>query len=220
MIGAKLTTIKPASAASVMVLALETAWQKIRENCPEIPHAVIILASGTTGKQAIWGHHAPRRWHVTGEDQPEILISGEGLRRDAESVFGTLLHEAAHALAGARGIQDTSRQGRYHNKKFKTLAEELGITVEHDPKIGWSITTVPTETATRYAAQIQAIKIAMTLWRHAENQQTGGAGRRNTNFIAAVCDCDRSIRTAASTLADAPIICGACDSKFQPKDSS
>jgi hypothetical protein len=29
-------------------------------------------------------------------------------------VLGTLLHEAAHGLAQARSIQDTSRQGRYH----------------------------------------------------------------------------------------------------------
>ena len=55
------------------------------------------------------------------------MISGEGLRRTAHDVLGTLLHEAAHALAHARGIKDTSRQGRYHNKHFKTLAEELGL---------------------------------------------------------------------------------------------
>ncbi|MFD1534873.1 hypothetical protein [Pseudonocardia aurantiaca] len=34
-------------------------------------------------------------------------------------------HEkAAHALAHVRGIKDTSRQGRWHNARFKALAEE------------------------------------------------------------------------------------------------
>ena len=60
------------------------------------------------------------------------MISGEGLRRTPDEVLGTLLHEAAHALAHARGIKDTSRQGRYHNKHFKTCAEQLGLAVEHD----------------------------------------------------------------------------------------
>ena len=41
--------------------------------------------------------------------------------------------------------------------------------------------------------------------------------RRNTNLLAAVCSCGRSIRVAASTLAEAPITCQACDGDFQPK---
>jgi hypothetical protein len=42
--------------------------------------------------------------------------------------------------AGAR-IKDTSRQGRYHSARFRELAVELGITLERDLWIGWSITT-------------------------------------------------------------------------------
>ncbi|WP_297495484.1 hypothetical protein [Pseudonocardia sp.] len=42
-------------------------------------------------------------------------------------MLATLLHEAAHALAHVRGIKDSSRQGRWHNAKFKALSEELGI---------------------------------------------------------------------------------------------
>ena len=56
----------------------------------------------------------------------------------------------------------------------------------------------------------------MTLWRRAET--TGPATtRRNTNLIAASCPCGRSIRIAASTLAEAPITCQACDGDFQAK---
>ena len=39
-------------------------------------------------------------------------------------VLQVLLHEAAHALAFARGIKDTSRSGnRYHNRRFANLAK-------------------------------------------------------------------------------------------------
>ena len=93
---------------------------------------MIIIASGTDGKQRRWGHYHAGSWVTGSQARPEIMISGEGLHRDAASVLGTLLHEAAHALAAARGIKDTSRQGRYHNKHYKALAEELGITVEFD----------------------------------------------------------------------------------------
>jgi len=47
---------------------------------------------------------------------------------------------------------------------------------------------------------------------------TGPKARRNTNLIAAICPCGRSIRVAASTLAEAPITCQACDQDFQAKN--
>ena len=129
-------------AASRILKVLEDIWLEIRRWHPEIPAAVIIIASGTDGKQTRLGHHAPGRWNVAGEQLTEIMISGEGLRRSPGEVLGTLLHEAAHALAHARGIKDTSRQGRYHNKHFKTHAEELGLTVTHDDRHGWSASTI------------------------------------------------------------------------------
>ena len=58
---------------------------------------------------------------------------------------------------------------------------------------------------------------AMTLWRRDETT-TGPTVRRNTNLIAAICPCGRSIRVAASTLAEAPITCQACDGDFQAKN--
>jgi hypothetical protein len=215
-----LATPDNSAVVSRLLAVLEDAWTAIRRHHPQIPPVVIIIASGSNGRQRSYGHHAPQRWHAAGTDRTEIMISGEGLARDAASVLGTLLHEAAHALAAARGIQDTSRQGRYHNQKFKAHAEELGITVEHDTRLGWSITSVPEASARQYAVQITALAEAMTLWRHAEQQATrGGTGGRSTNLLAASCPCGRSIRIAASTLAAAPVICAGCDGKFEAKET-
>jgi curved DNA-binding protein CbpA len=204
-------------AASRILKTLEDTWLEIRRWHPDIPAAVIIIASGTDGKHPRWGHHAPGRWNVAGQQYAEIMISGEGLRRSASDVLGTLLHEAAHALAHARGIKDTSRQVRYHNKHFKTLAEQLGLIVEHDPRIGWSASTITDVTQIAYARQLADLTQAMTLWRHSETA-TSPTTRRTSNFIAAVCSCGRSIRVAASTLAEAPITCQACDGDFQAKN--
>jgi hypothetical protein len=206
-------------AISAVLRVLETIWQAIRARHPQIPPVVLVVASGTDGRQARWGHHAPLRWHVGLEDRAEIMISGEGLKRGAPAVLGTLLHEAAHALAAARGIKDTSRQGRYHNKHFKAHAEELGITVEHDQRLGWSVTTVPEATLLSYAQQVYDLQNAITLWRHDEHTPAGTT-RRSTNLIAAACPCGRSIRIAASTLAEAPVTCRACDGDFAAKDAA
>jgi hypothetical protein len=202
--------------ASRIIKILEETWLEIRRWNPEIPAVVIIIASGTDGKHPRWGHHAPGRWNVNGEQTTEIMISGEGLRRSPDDVLGTLLHEAAHALAHARGIKDTSRQGRYHNKHFKTCAGQLGLAVEHDQRHGWSASKITGDTETAYARQLDALADAMTLWRRDETT-TGPTVRRNTNLIAAICPCGRSIRVAASTLAEAPITCTACDGDFQAK---
>jgi curved DNA-binding protein CbpA len=213
------TTVTPPPRDSYVISrvlgVLEDTWLAIRARHPEIPAVVIIIASGTDGRQALWGHHAPGRWVTGTQARTEIMISGEGLHRGAVSVLGTLLHEAAHALAAARSIKDTSRQGRYHNKQFKAHAEELGITVEFDTRIGWSPTTVLDTAAAAYARQLQALEDALTLWRLDETL-TPGTPRRSTNLIAATCPCGRKIRVAASTLAEAPITCQACGGKFQP----
>jgi DnaJ domain len=204
-------------AISGIVRVLEDIWRTIRARHTELPAVVIIIASGTERKQPVWGHHAPGRWQVANEERTEIMISGEGLRRTPQDVLGTLLHEAAHALAAARGIKDTSRQHRYHNTRYKTLAEELGINLAFDPTIGWSITSVPDATAETYADQLAALQSAMTLWR--TDEELTPTTRRNSNLIAAICPCGRSIRAAASTLAEAPIVCTACGEPFTPKNA-
>jgi hypothetical protein len=144
--GMDITPPGQSPAASRLLAVLEDTWTAIRRNHPEIP-PVVIIASGTGSKQPKWGHHAPRRWHHDNTEHAEIMISGEGLPRTPADVLGTLLHEAAHVWADARGITDTSRQGRYHNKKYALLAAELGLEVAETSGFGWTVTTVPAATA-------------------------------------------------------------------------
>jgi hypothetical protein len=212
------TPSQDTQAASRLVQVLEDTWQAIRRRHGQIPPVVIILASGTETRQPRWGHHAPGRWYVANDQRAEVMISGEALRHTAPEVLAVILHEAAHALAHARDIKDTSRQGRYHNKHFKTHAEELGITVEHDDRNGWSASKITPGTEHAYATQLLALADAMTLWRRDEAIRP--TARRNSNFIAAICPCGRSIRIAGSTLAEAPITCQACAGDFQAKNAT
>ena len=110
------------------------------------------------------------RWAVEGARLPEVFVAGEGLGRGPVDILGTLLHEAVHALGHVRGIQDTSRQSRYHNRKFRDLAREVGLDVREVPVIGWSQTHVPEITITEYAVVIDALREALTIHRYSEGQ--------------------------------------------------
>jgi hypothetical protein len=206
----------PDGTASLLVAALERTWQTIRTRHSDVPDAVLVVASGTDGKRLNLGHFALHRWQVNGTDRHEVLVGGEGLQRGPTEVLGTLLHEAAHGLAQARSIQDTSRQGRYHNRRYATLARELGLEVASVKPIGWSATTVPEHTAGVYAGQLEELAAALVLWRRQEHRI--GAGSRSRNLLAAVCGCGRRIRAAKATLAEAPIVCSSCEEPFEPAD--
>ena len=204
-----------------LVAALTAAWRAIQQEHPEVPDTVLTLGSGTLSQRGatVLGHFAAGRWQL-GEDKqlPELFVGGEGLRAGAAGVMATLLHEAAHGLASTRGIRDTSREGRYHNAKYKTLAEELGLAVVEDGNRGWSGTTMAPETTQRYAEQVAALAQAIIAYRHAENHGRGGAKPKNRNNLVATCECPRRIRVARAVLAEAPILCGACDSEFTAEE--
>jgi hypothetical protein len=214
-----------------LVAALEAAWAAVRANHPDLPEVVIIIGSGTTSRQAKWGHYGSLRWQHREHRLAEVLISGEGLKRPATEVFATVLHEAGHALADARGIQDTSRQGRWHNARFAALARELGLQPHQDHRIGWSPCTLPDTTTARYATQLASLARALTAYRHPElhltvgrgitgTTATGtapGAGRRgNNNGTPCACSCPRRIRVAPSVLNLGTVTCDVCGDQFHP----
>ena len=211
------TTTTPEVAASAVVAAMERAWQAIRARHREVPEVIVVLGAGSEARRGLFklGHFAAARWHVNGQRRAEVLVSGEGLGRGARDVLGTLLHEAAHGLADARKVKDTSRQGRYHNRHYAGLAAEVGLDVAQDAKTGWSQTTVPDQLAAAYADVLGDLDAALKLWRYAE-QQTGQTTTGSRNLLACACSCGRKLRVAKATLEQAPIVCGACEEPFEP----
>lgn len=75
-----------------------------------------------------------------GKECHEINLSAETLKRHYYATCATLLHEMVHHYCDQFGIKDTSRQGRYHNKDFKKIAEERGLIISYSKAIGWSDT--------------------------------------------------------------------------------
>ncbi|RSN46571.1 hypothetical protein DMH08_35705 [Actinomadura sp. WAC 06369] len=216
-----------------LVDAIERTWAAIRRRHADVPRVVVTIGSGTIGAapgRVTLGHYAGARWvHRDAGDLAELFVAGEGLEQGPRELLGTLLHEAAHGVAHTRGIQDTSRQGRWHNARFKALGEELGLTLAKDERIGWSTTTVPDETARAYAAELDRLAAAITAHRRSEHiaiaAGAGGGGHGGTveggrtssnNGLAARCGCEppRRIRVAPSVLDLGTITCGLCGKEF------
>jgi len=205
-------TLKHQPAAATLVAALEHAWQQIRHRHPDLPAVQIVIGQGSGHRGGLLlGQLAPERWQPTGPGElvHELLVGGEGLARGPVDVFTTLLHEAAHALALTRQIADTSRDGRYHNQRYRQLAHELGLDVQRDAQLGFSTTSLTALTQARYQPAISAIADAITLHRRPEPPATAGR-----NLSVAVCACPRRIRVAQGTLRAGPITCEICQQPF------
>lgn len=222
---------KPISeaAASQVVRACEEAWEAIRAHHPDLPDAVMILGSGVErGRLVKLGHWWAGRWVADGQPRGEVLLAGEALHLKPEEVFEVLLHEAAHGLNAARGIRDTSREGRYHNARFGAAAREVGLHVAAMPPYGVARTSLTDETRERYGASIDRLGEVMRIARHIERgvragaeegrEQKGGTTEREDHRAKgralAICGCGRKLRIAPKVLAAGPIVCGICEREF------
>lgn len=155
---------------------------------------------------------------------PESLIGESSSACGHELSFERLLHEAVHGIAAARGIRDTSRAGRYHNRRFLAIAEEMGLDhpEEPHPSSGFSLVTLTPEAKRRYRPTIDQLQRALKAHTAATSADTarsfrGPAARHGSSGggvrVKAVCDCGRNVRVVPSVLAQAPIVCGAAESR-------
>jgi hypothetical protein len=227
---------------STVVALLERVWGRIRENHPELPEVVIITGSGLIGGSK-WGHFRADGWKADQERRHELFLAGEALAKGARQVLQTMIHEAAHTISKVRGIQDTSRQGRWHNKEFKKAAEELGL--EHkaasaDSSHGYSFVTLTERTVEKYADLLEELdrEIKLTchlpLWLGGSADEDDKGGEKITGKapkgedekktqsgpIKATCNCEEPniIRASRKVLDKRVISCEDCDSVFRAAD--
>lgn len=90
-----------------------------------------------------YGHFSLREdtWISKRGASHEINIGAGTLARPIEEVCATLLHEMVHYYNFVCGVQDCSRGGTYHNRRFKASAEAHGLLIAHDDRYGWTVTS-------------------------------------------------------------------------------
>lgn len=98
----------------------------------------------------VYGHVTVGRvWKSKDTRCYELNIGAGTLNRPIECVVSTMLHEMVHIYNLMNDIRDCSRGNTYHNKKFKEKAESVGLVIDYDKRIGWSVTS-PSEDLLEY----------------------------------------------------------------------
>lgn len=226
--------------------AMEAAWRMIRKTFPDTPDVTIVIkrddrAWGHTTVAKVWGPAASANDTDAKATRFEIMISGENLRRGADAVAGTLLHEAAHARNLNAGILDTDSNGR-HNKKFAATAEDHGLTVTERGWHGWAATELSDEGKATWKRMIGTIGTGLAKSAATANPDASHLGidltggkvtpggnitgvgiggtavapprRGNRNLTKATCKCGFSIRASLGVLAKAAPVCSVCSEPF------
>lgn len=112
----------------------------------ELEEPIITIQTTPTA----YGHvTVAKTWKRGEESRHELNISADWLDRPIEQVVATMLHEMVHLYNIQHDIQDCSRGGSYHNKKFKDEAEKHMLRIDKDDKYGWTITS-PTDELLEY----------------------------------------------------------------------
>lgn len=108
----------------------------------ELPEPSILIQNRGNKKNVLGWCTTKKMWNdvSTKDKKYEIAIISEYLNRGMLPILATLLHEMAHLYNLVKGVKDCTRNGTYHNKKFKEVAESHGLIIERDPRIGWSLT--------------------------------------------------------------------------------
>ena len=134
-----------------VISCLEELFQKFNDKfyAGKLEQPIITVSPDTTGGAYGWCT-AWKAWKDDVESSAdegyyEINLCAEHLNRPFEQICGTLLHEMVHLYNLYEGVQDTSRGGTYHNKRFKLEAEQRGLHIEKSDKYGWTITTLNDE---------------------------------------------------------------------------
>lgn len=196
---------------STLVQAVEGCWAAIRAQHTQVRAAIFTLGEGH--KRNVYGYYRACAWSILSDKTTvdTMHLEGHTLARGGQGAFTTILHEAMHSLAFARNEKDTSRGGRYHNRIFKQLALDAGLTVEQDKRIGWVTPALGEQALTRYAQPIGDLNRAILAYMP---QQPKGMGATKQSMVKLVCGCARIIRTSKKVYDGGAIICNVCRDPF------
>lgn len=187
------------------IRSAQAAADAIVAKVPGTPRVVVTVVRANADRRrrrALYGYTTVAKvWRETetGERFLEIGLAAEHLNREPGAVFGTLLHELAHAYNLNNGIKDCDTNGR-HNKNFaKTAEEKFGLVISQAPGIGWSVTECPEATIKRFAGAFTHT-VKATRYQADAPAAAGAPKGRNRNLPLAKCPCGEKVRASLSVI--------------------
>lgn len=206
---------KETSKMSRAVSQLEHIFNKMNQDFYGglLPVPIITVQS----KPGSYGHCTVAKvWKKKDGETYELNIAAEVLSYPIEETLDTMLHEMVHLYCRENGIQECSRGGTYHNKKFKELAEKVGLECYQCGNAGWN--TKPSDKIIQYALDNDWSEIVIQRETHgARRALVPGAGntptattpgdKRPSSTRKYICPCCKASIRATK---DVNIICGDC----------
>ncbi|MCD7769538.1 MAG: SprT-like domain-containing protein [Oscillospiraceae bacterium] len=171
----------------------------------ELPTPIITVQS----KPGTYGHCTRGKvWRRKDEAAYELNIAAEVLDKPIEETLDTILHEMVHLFCRENEIQETSRGGTYHNKRFKFIAETHGLHCVPCGQYGWN--TTPTDELIEYAlskgwSEISLGRDGITFMQTPGTPSQGGRRPSSTRKLACPI-CGQSVRATRAV----NILCGDC----------
>ena len=133
--------------------------------------------------------------------------------RTSEEVVETLLHEMCHYANKMSDIKDCN--GNVHNKKFKSLAERVGLIVEKGKSVGWGYTSLSDELRGYIVEEVKPNEKAFEYFRTSVANIGGTKTPRKKKTFTYTCpDCGQT----AKGKRDISIRCGNCDVDMEMED--
>ena len=116
------------------------------------------------------------------------------------------------------GVKDVSRRGRWHNKKFAAIADEFGLIVERDAKIGHRTPDLTDEAVELYAESIMWLDEACgDLFK--EILPAIAKPKKPANTVKLTCPtCGRHFRIGRKQLEIGALACVPCGIEFEESE--
>lgn len=213
--------MKQATKMSRAISTIEKIYNSTNEDFwgGQLP-PVIVTCQSSPGS---FGHSTVSRvWRRKEDDLFELNIACEVMDFPIEEILDTVIHEQVHIYCRVHGIGEVSRNGSYHNKKFKELAEAHGLICEYTGgAYGWNTTAKNNDKLIEYALEkgYTELQIARRSSRPIQigvggtAQQGGSRGlqqgeKRPSSTRKLICPggCGQTVRATKKV----NIICGCC----------
>lgn len=213
------------SQGQITARTIRRIWDLLREREPQLP-AVTVNVVPTIGRTSAWLRFTPSlgETHV-------LQALPDALARHPREVVRQVAHEAAHALAHVLGVADTSKRGRYHNSRFRALAEHMGLewrggNPPHD--VGYADMRLPAEIG-EWAACVAEAAVGRSEWENAgpernaeRNTGTERSPHSSNRRPKAVCRCvpERPLWLSRTVLNAQTVACTQCGELYRSAEET
>lgn len=130
-------TLKSSREIEVIESAINFLNKNLFDN--KLSNVKVTIQPDTSTKNMTYGWACSQIWSNGKVKAHELNITANALKRPFSEIWITLVHELIHIYAFCTGDPSgaTSRQGRYHGKKFKELCDQFYLITEKNESIGY-----------------------------------------------------------------------------------